>query len=157
MGDIRQYLDLILVALNCVLTCKLIIHNNRSMREDGNRRQLSSKRLYNLLRVVVIGLTIIAVVYAALLYRIYFTYPGWYSNEVSGCQQRYPDHAHMFNFNHTTNDIESKFYDNCLSIASDIQKKGEDQFNKAVDVAILLPLLFFGGTLVYRYLFPRKA
>jgi hypothetical protein len=118
------------------------------MGEERTRRHFDSGRLYRLSRVAILVLTGLAIVWAHGLYTTYIANTDVYANLQGGCERYYPTHG----FDSSARDL----YDECLAIATDVQTNGENKFALAVTIAIGLPLLFSGGTAVYKYLFPVK-
>ena len=118
------------------------------MSEKKGIRRFSGERLYKLLRVIVIILTIMAILLASYLHNLYYGSDHFYANGTAQCYKLWPDW--------NTNDIAGKAFANCFSTVQSLQIGGQYAFDYTVCVAILLPLLFFGGTWLYKYLFPVK-
>jgi len=114
-------------------------------------RKFNSGRLYKLVKVIVITITILSI------FGIYIGYQGkqnmysQFSYAVDSCKKMYPQASR--------NDIFG--LNNCLDIAPKVALKGmkqsEDLMYFSLSIAILLPLFFFGGRLVYKYIFPIKS
>lgn len=112
----------------------------------GNR-QLDTKRLYKLVKALVIAVTIINVVLA--IYAIYISTNSKYVEDrtkytfiaIKQCGSEWT----------SENDIN-----NCFNTIMEPYSSTERMGNFSLLTAILLPSLFFGGTKLYKYVFPVK-
>ncbi len=93
------------------------------------KRQFDGNRLYKLAKNLVIFITV-----AAILYVIY-AYPIVSSTKYLTDCDKYP--------------INSAGYTTCLHFAITVHDIYEENLDHAITTAILLPLLFFGGTALY--------
>ncbi len=72
-----------------------------------------------------------------------------YTQEVQKCYQEHPDRR--------TDETELSLWSVCLSTANDVLKLQQNNFTRDSAVGVLLPLIFFGGGFLYKYLFPLKG
>jgi len=113
------------------------------------KRHFDASRLYNLLKITVIVITIIAGSITVPLY----LHPYDLSYGLGLCDKDAPG-------NNTSgfNDPNFKYYQNlyieCAATMNRLDAEYQREFEIALTTTIFLPLLFFGGTLIYKYLFP---
>ncbi len=111
-----------------------------------SKRKFSGDRLYNLLKNLVIVITLLALFFAAVNYNQINS--NEYKRESDKCYQEHP--------NHMSDQIEGALWSSCLSVASEVLKLQNDNLTRYSLIVIILPLIFFGGTWLYKYLFPKK-
>jgi DNA segregation ATPase FtsK/SpoIIIE-like protein len=148
----EQYVkDAVMLALQCYLTWLSFKNKNKTVTQTMSKRHFSSKRLYNLLKWVEIGSTVLAVVFASMSFlQAYSAYvANGYSGGFSECDSRYPNHL----FYAEGNNFPA--WSECENAVRMI-KSSEDNMTIFVGIAVLLPLVFFGGGWLYRYLFPLR-
>ncbi len=110
------------------------------------KREFDGKKLYNLLKNIVVVITLLALFIAVTNYNDINS--NEYAQDVHKCDQKYP--------NIRSDQAESLLWSTCLMVANGILKLQQDNFSRAGIVAILLPLIFFGGTWFFKYIFPIK-
>ncbi len=112
-------------------------------------RKFSPQKLYKLARVVVI---IICLGNIGLAY-FFQNQVSYYSNkeikDLESCKKQYP----------TVGDADLKGWEFCITIDPNADQKSKqlsiDYEYDQIKLAILLPLLFFGGAWIYKYIFPK--
>ncbi len=106
-------------------------------------RKFSPKKLYKLAKILVIIITFLAVSIAVT------NYSRINSNEftkmVNECNKYY-----------TLLPSDFTLRNSCIKTAYDVLELQQDNFTHAGAIAILLPLIFFGGTWFFKYIFPIK-
>ncbi len=110
------------------------------------KRRFSGKRLYKLLKVIVIAITLLITIVLALSAKNVLEgkiFEHW--NDT--CEELYLVESGKYS---------REGYGDCLSLAVEGQTKSETLFFRLVGVAIGLPTIFFGGTWLYKYLVPLK-
>lgn len=112
-----------------------------------NKRTIDTVRLYKLLKILVLTITIISVILA-----IYTNYYVHFDTNFAKDQIKWGFEAIKQCGSEWTSD---KDINNCFNSIM----AGYIQMNSIADnsikIALLLPLLFFGGGWLYRYLFPK--
>lgn len=117
-------------------------------------RKFSPKKLYKLIKILVILITVVSLYLA-------YDYPKL-ANQASKESTK----AYKICLDQYQSDLKNipnlaqGFEDNCIKLASDswtqISKDDSKNGVTALFIGILLPILFFGGTWLYKYLFPVK-
>lgn len=108
-------------------------------------RKFSPPRLYKITKVFVIIVTVIAALIAA-----------W---EISiDLNQSFENSKFSFEIQcQNTGDPHIKeIYSGCIQQMDNIWQGAIDLKNHSILVAIFLPIFFFGGTRLYKYLFPKN-
>src|SRR6266567_2878874 len=95
-------------------------------------RQFSTKRLYTLAKWAVIAVTAFTALGTAINYH--------------NLTQPYP-------CNHPVNSSEQR---GCVTFYAGVNEIEQKSFDQDLTITIFLPLIFFGGVGVYRYIFPYK-
>jgi len=135
-------------------------------------RKFSTERLYKLVRLIVIIISVLAGILAFLQYRILTKYESQLKeliknsdllrDEVKIKEKEY-DELFMAELQGKTTDIVKQQMEKYRKLISNKERidfligyQGElgDRIFRCLIVAIGLPILFFGGVGIYRYLFP---
>jgi len=110
------------------------------------KRKLDTKRLYDLVKTIVIVITSFYLLLA--LYNSYYEINSPYSLKecFNQCDETWPKDYE------STRDIWQSCNKNCLTLSVE---QGKDTKISWM-IALGLPALFFGGTWLFNYLFPKK-
>lgn len=118
------------------------------MKTSSNTREFSSRRLYRLIKRLVIGITILTVLYFGLALYVYnFELNQMYKLNLGYCGG-FPQPG--------AGDLAWKYYGECADKADAIIDFWTNSVIFSPIIAIILPSIFFGGLGIYRYLFPRN-
>lgn len=108
-----------------------------------DQRRFDSKKLYKLSKIIVITITIISIFLTVKLYdQVGNNKTLYYWQDY--CEERKGSYSKLFN------------YTDCMGLGFEQISKQQDLMYKTFLVAVVLPILFFGGTWLYKYLFPLK-
>jgi len=118
------------------------------------KRQFNSEKLYKLTRFFVIAITLICAYLVYTNNQNYNQTVNQFNKDSNDCTNQYnSDLKNDPKFaNYSLNECY-KFMPNADSVIEEIQQANMDKFGLT---AILLPLIFFGGRLVFKYIFPVK-
>lgn len=105
------------------------------------QRKFSSSRLYRLAKIIVIGVSILCGLYAI------WAYSQIGTNVMLHSWQNYCSNTHGF---------QTDSYWSCMGVGFEQINSVQILMYKTGMTAILLPVLFFGGGWLVRYLFPEK-
>ena len=105
-------------------------------------REFNGRRFYNLCKIIVICVTLIMAFQAGWLF-IDLKTNRTLTNYQDYCA-KHPDPP----------GIDPYF--SCMSEANQTISKMSEQSDSALRIAVILPVIFFGTTLLYEYLFPVK-
>ena len=121
------------------------------------KRQFNSGKLYKLLRFFVIIIVIFC---------IWFIYldnkdNGWaennYVKDLKMCLTQETSDIKTFSYNRQ---IAYSLYDSCMNRAPQVDINMANSYQASAGwefgIAVLLPIIFFGGRLIYKYTFPYK-
>ena len=114
-------------------------------------RKFDPRRLYKLVRTLVIIVGIIVGILAIMGYQDVKN-ATILKNGYALCNKLYPTYPGIFEQDRNTFDANLK----CVSDVSLESDQTNTETFELILFAILLPTIFFGGTLIYRYLFPIK-
>ncbi len=102
------------------------------------KREFSKERLYKLTKRVVIIVTVVSVLLSIVNY-----YQIWKGDQdLRLCEQKY-----SYNL-----DARVK----CGEVPALTMRLAEENSNTLLTIALVLPIVFFGGERLYKYLFPEK-
>lgn len=104
------------------------------------KRKFSHERLYKLTKKVVIIVSILTLAYG--IYMYFFGIDNILNNWKAYCGDLYKE--------------PSWEYHDCMEVGLGEVSKIYNYIEKAFTIGILLPSIFFGGTWLYRYLFPQN-
>jgi hypothetical protein len=114
------------------------------------KRSFNAKRLYKFLGVLVVLLTL----YFAFL-SISMYYYAWGHGDSMNYQVDFrdsnPNGCDYIKYGITTH------YNDCHYVYTITKAYNVNRFNLFLTITILLPLIFFGGTWLYKYVFPVKG
>jgi hypothetical protein len=114
------------------------------------KRKFNSQRLYKLIRAFVILITIIAITFFILSINRTSASQFCNGNEFKTMENKW-DQGFA-----DPQKIYQKDYSSCLDYALK-QDQNADNINlRALEIAIFIPLLFFSGVGIYKYIYPVK-
>lgn len=109
------------------------------MKDFEAKRKFNKKRLYKLAKLLVIITSVLSGALAVIT--LYMVFSGAaYKNWSYGCKD-YPD--------------GSRLRHECVWLAVREEGKLYKQGEKSIIIAVVLPVVFFGGGFLYKYLFPK--
>lgn len=118
------------------------------------KRKFSPNKLYRLIRLFVILCTLIGLIYITLYYTIGMgnlnNASSFINTEDKLCNQYYPIEGDTIPGYKTNNADRAECYFTTLGQAYD-----ERLIDSVILITISLPLVFFGGRLIYKYIFPK--
>lgn len=103
------------------------------------KRSFSSSRLYKLLKVTVIVVSILSVLLVAISYEQLFS---------ESRRNRWSEMCNAYTDVYTRGD--------CWRLEAKESEGLRNTLSKSLKIMVLLPLFFFGGIALYKYLFPAK-
>lgn len=106
-----------------------------------NKRKFSAKRFYKLGKIIIIAVSIISGIYSIFQFSI-TEFSNFIERYEVACRE-YPESSQIYS------------YTDCMLSAFQHQRALETSALIALGIAIIFPLLFFGGTWLYRYLYPK--
>ena len=108
--------------------------------KSSDERRFSGERLYKLAKRAVVIISLLAGIWS--IYALYTIQTGsiW-KQWKSYCSEDYQP--------------KSRDYNDCMTTASFLEENLNKNLEKTLPVALLLPTIFFGGTWLYKYLFPK--
>lgn len=109
-------------------------------------RKFSPKKLYKLAKILVIIIVVLSLFMAAASYNRINS--NDFTQMINNCNQLYPTRI--------SDETELSLWSGCHKSAYDVLQLQQEIFQNAVAVAVLLPLIFFGGTWFFKYIFPMK-
>lgn len=108
-----------------------------------SKRKFDGNRAYKLAKTLVVGTTAIAGMYG--LYALYMIESDSILNKWISYCKLHPD----------TKELASTVY-SCMSTGLNQVGEISNLMYKSLTLAIVLPVIFFGGTALYNYLFPKN-
>jgi len=102
------------------------------------QRKFDKSRAYKLVKILVIGITTITGLYG--FYVLYLLQSDSILKSWEETCKNYPD---------TTNF-------SCMGVGLDQINEMQNLMDKSLVIAFFLPIIFFGGSALYRYLFPKS-
>lgn len=116
-----------------------------------NKRKFKPENVYKLIRILVIIFTIGALTLAYLNNKSYHYYLDESNKEYAPCYQKYP--------NYIKDQSESDKWINCVDnsfahLDSQLASTSLNYFYQSLIVGIIVPVIFLGGTWLFKYLFP---
>ncbi len=124
-----------------------------------NMRKFDSKRLYKFIKLLVIILTILLFISA---WSAHNSIKYWDDQVIKNdkmCYDTYPFKNDPADPNDRAGQLNVKLREGCLKPSTDFNNYSLSNAGfeiNSIALGILLPLLFFGGTWLYKYLFPVK-
>jgi hypothetical protein len=106
-------------------------------------RKFNTARAYKLAKKVVIGVTVITGLLG--LYSLYMLESNSILHQWENYCSKHPD----------TKELLAVGY-SCMSTAFQVIDENTNLMYKSLGIAIFLPTIFFGGTALYKYLFPPE-
>lgn len=132
---------------------------------DSNKREFSSHRLYRFIRFLVIAVSLLSIWIAKTSYDNSIHWQSQESTDLQKCSDNY-NKAKKDNENYFATYKQEVLYTAEMGLAA--CRKGLPEIDKNIidnsvqgtflfgAIAILLPLIFFGGVGIYHYIFPVK-
>jgi len=115
------------------------------------KRKLDTKKFYKLIKILVISVSIITGLVAVYGWHEAYT-ASILENGFAMCDHIYPTYFNMPASEQSIHDANNRCMIDVLT-----QDKEADAFTyEATTITILLPVFFFGGSWLYKYLFPVK-
>ena len=105
------------------------------------KRKFSSKRLYKLLKTIIIIVSVLSLIIGTFnLWTFGKNGPGYLERGLAQCQESFNTDSHL-----SCSVYVWEFYNNW-------KRKG----NIFTGLGIILPIVFYGGTRLFKYLFPEE-